>query len=92
MKNLLNRKLTASQREDAIAYAYSAGERIYEDFDGSLTYSMLKDGLKTAFMDASLIEPEKIDYSKMSTRELRGYAMNDSDLTYNHKTRSYEKF
>ena len=92
MKNLLNRKLTAGQREDAIGYAYSEGEKHFEDFNGPLTYSMLKQGLTWAFYDAKLVEAPKIDYSKMSAKERRGYAMDSLSLEYNHKTRNYEKF
>lgn len=92
MKTLLNRQLSESQRQEVLDYAYSNGENQSESFDGVLTFSMLKAGLIEVLMQANLIEKEVIDYSKMSVRELRGYALNDNDLVYDSKLRKYVKF
>ena len=92
MKTLLNRQLSERQREEVLEYAYSEGERQFENFDGTLTFSMVKAGLTEVLIQANLIEKEVIDYSKMSMRELRGYALNDNDLVYDSKLRKYVKF
>ena len=80
MKNLLNKKLTENQISDLWGYA--------ENEDGEYTISSIKKAMREVFMQAGLIEKERIDFSKMSVRELHGYAHEGE--TYDHLSRSYK--
>ena len=87
MKNLLNQKLTAEQKEE-INFLAETKISMY----GGSKLAYLKSAMREVFMQAGLVEKESIDFSKMASKELRGYALNDNDLIYDNKSRKYVKF